>query len=179
MSKGADTLSDNVVEITFDSLLELEYLDLLEKSVKNKPDSIHAESIIYDEHHVLLVAAYIARDFLRIIHFPEKLEGEKEEHTLIHTAFWMELIQENVITPRYPGFADGGRTRTEPDDAYLTELLSEVEFKGFVHPNDYPLLTHIEGNPYVPSWHALKWSRKAMRTLQSRIREKGGEDSDV
>lgn len=163
-------MEDNLIEVSFDSLKELEYLRIMEEHLRNNLDSIHSESLIYDNHHVLLVAVHIARDYLRIIHFPESMRQERMEDIYIHLDFWANIINENVITPKERGYL-GGTGKKTPSDMYLNELLEEVKFEGYVSPSTYPFLLHVNGNPYIPYWHVMKWSKKALRVLKERIKK--------
>ena len=64
-------MEEKIVEVSFDSLMELDYLNLMNDQIINTPKSIYAEALYYDNHHVLLVAAFGARDYLfRIYSLP-------------------------------------------------------------------------------------------------------------
>lgn len=169
-------MDDKIIEVSFDSLLELDYYNLLAGAVKETPDSVDDEPLIYDEHRTLMVAAFVAKDFLKLLHFPEKLESyDQVHHITLYTIYWVDLMKENIIGPNYPGFP-AGEEREEPKDTYLKELMEEIEFKGYKNPKEYPLLTYIGGSPYVPVWHALKWGKKALRMLGEML-EAGGESN--
>ena len=107
--------------------------------------------------------------YLGYIHYPERFD-DTDENILITFKFWKEFIEENIIMPSYPGYI--GSQRKEPSDAYLYELYENIDFEGYINPKDYPFLTHINGNPYIPSWHVLKWAKKAIRKLESKLGEK-------
>lgn len=149
-------------KISFEELKELDYYHLLNRTVEENPYSVDGEPLIYDEHRTLLVAAFIAKDFLKVIHFPDLLGKERALHVSRYTKYWLDLIEDSIITPEYPGYPNGNGN-SEPKDLYLLEIMKNTDFKGFRHPKDYPFLIHVGGDPYVSYWNALAWAKKAYK----------------